>query len=120
MNDDPHIGHTLRSFRLWINDLRWYLATRAASDLSELDERRVESFPFEWDDVVDRIKTMGQRAADGELTSTQLAELRAITAELVEAQPAREGFRLRYPDLDALRRATLQRTASSPTAPQST
>lgn len=115
MNDQQRIEHDLRSIHRWIARLRWFLDARGAPQLTELDGREVEAFPFEWADVVDRIARVGQVAARGSLGPSQLEDLRGITTELVELQPSVKGLRLRYPDLDALVRAAGHPATAQPT-----
>lgn len=114
MNEQQRIEHDLRSIRRWISRLRWYLVARAAPELTELDEREVEAFPYEWADIVDRIARVGVIAAEGSLRPSELTDLRGIIKELTELQRPANGPRLRYPDLDALARAAA-RPAVQPT-----
>ncbi len=101
--------------RRWISRLRWYLVAQDAPKLTELDEREVEAFPYEWDDIVDRIARVGVIAAEGSLRPSELTDLRGIVKELTELQPSTNGLRLRYPDLDALARAVVRPATVRPT-----
>jgi hypothetical protein len=113
MNERQRAEHTIKTLHIWIDDLRWYVATDGSPGLNELDERKRESFPYEWDDVVDRIEKVEQAASAGLLESAALAELQRVAAELTELVPTMQRLRLREPDLDALKRA-VDRSASAP------
>jgi hypothetical protein len=114
MNEQELAEHGLRSLRRWVDDLHWYVRVADARDLSELDEREHEAFPFEWDNIVGRVKKLQALAESGALRPPAIAELRGIAEELTELLPTMQRLRLRVPDLDALARAAGRPAATQP------
>ena len=113
MNDEEQARYYLRTLHYWIGQLRWFIAASDSTEpLSELDERERESFPFEWDDVVGRVKRAQMLADAGALEPDGVAELRGIAEELTELLPTMQWLRLRVPDLDALARSAGRPAAS--------
>jgi hypothetical protein len=105
LNEQQRADHYLASLHYWLDHLRWFEAASGSATLSELDERECEAFPFEWDNIVDRIAAV-ERAASGEvLGSKALTELRGVAEELTDLLPIMERLRLRQPDGAALPRA---------------
>src|SRR4051812_14230711 len=105
MDDRERAQHYLKSLGTWIGDLRWYISVAESQDLSEFDERVRESFPFEWDNIVGRVKRLQNLADAGHLQSSEREDFRGIAEELTDLLPAMQRLRLRVPDLDALARA---------------
>jgi hypothetical protein len=118
MNEKERAEHGVRSLRRWVDQAHWYASVAGASDLSELDERERESFPFEWDDVVDRSRKLVGWADAGLLGRDDLNKLRGIVDELTELLPTMQRLRLRTPDVEALARAAGRVPADQPPLPQ--
>jgi hypothetical protein len=92
----------IASLHRWVTDLR-----RIAQvwDSPTLDERERQSFPVEWDNALDRLTIVDTMLSAGELSSSELVELRALARELDSLQPVMERLRLRVPDSALLARA---------------
>jgi hypothetical protein len=115
MTDQERAAHYLKSLRLWMPRLRWFIRTSdGAVLLRELDEREREAFPFEWDNIVGRVEKLQVLADAGALETAGRLELRGIAEELTELVPTMQRLRLRVPDLDALARAAGSPAATRP------
>jgi hypothetical protein len=91
----------IASLRRWANDLR---RIAVVWDSPTLDERERQAFPVEWDNALDRLTIVETMMREGELSPSELTDLRALGQELDALRPVMERLRLRAPDPDLLAR----------------
>lgn len=92
----------ISSLRRWTDDLR---QLALIWDSPALDERERQAFPLEWDNALDRLVIVDTMLRDGELSGSELVELRTLARELDTLRPVMERLRLRMPDDALLARA---------------
>ena len=114
MKEQDRADHDLRSLRRWIARLQWFARVHDTVHLSDLEEREREAFPYEWDNIIDRLAKVEARAGRGWLSPAALAELHGVAVELTTMLPIIQRLRLRQPDLEALARATAHTAAVEP------
>ena len=85
----------IASLRRWAADLR---KIAQVWDSPALDERERQAFPVEWDNALDRLTIIDTMMREGELSPSELVELRTLARELDVLRPVMERLRLRVPD----------------------
>ena len=105
---DLRTDHDLASLRYWTAKLRLLADVWDDPDLDPSERLSVRP---EWDNIADRIIGVQAKADRGELRPAAIAELRAITAELIDLRPTMQRLRLRLPDIEALARVTGRQSA---------